>query len=1680
MTSFHTYLRLPALLCLLGLSFVVRAQSIPFGNEWVNTDAVYYKIPVMAEGVHRISFATLQSAGFPVTSDPRAYKLFARGQEIPMYIQGEQDGVFSLGEFIEFVGEPNNAGFDSLLYSVTDGQPNPLYSLFSDSVHYFLTVGTSLVGNKRFSLETDNNTAAYPASPYYLARITQSFQDTYHTGPYYSNNTQDPFYMTGEGYVRMYTGAATYTQPWNTFMASLQSSMYSAGPDATMKIRIAGANDPVTGGTLDHRYIVNFGNASVDTAVADFSLTKLSLVSSAAALQSSSNAFTLQFLATYAANTKNGLGYVEVELPQTYALGNRTKHKLFIPDNTAGTKYTLNITGFNAQSTPVRLYDVTNNRRVVLQGAGTSWNGVVPNGNGLKRCYLVSDAAVVNVTSVKPLQFMDSPTGRFKDFRNAYRNYNYIILTVPKFWAQAQAYASFRQLTGYTTLVVDAEQLYYQFGYGIPRHPMGIKNFLRFALTYWDQKPEFLFIIGKSLYPTAVRTNAANYAASTVPAIGYPPSDNMYGYNLKGTQRQDIAIGRLSVSNSAQVSEYLQKVMEHEATGQMPFTKNILHFGGGGNANETQVLASYLASYENIIEDTLFGGNVSTFLKNNNVPFQNTLADSVRNTINRGVSMMTFFGHAAGTGFDVYVDDPANYDNKGKYPLVIANSCYSGDIFQNYETTSEKFVLEPSKAAWGFIATVSTGLPPALNLYSRTLYEHISYRSYGQPIGTCMRRTANDLYTVYSQNVLVKGTALEMGLHGDPACRVNDLRKPDLAITDADVRYNPTSVTTDVDSFTVNIGISNNGRTFADSFVVEVTRRYAKPGKADDNYSLVLPPINYRDSISIKMPTDRVNGAGLNSIIVAVDPGNYVDELSNANNNLTKTLLITTGDIVPIYPTEFAVVPVPSPWLKATTGDPFAPEKKYKFEVDTTDLFNSPFKKDTIIQQSGGVVKWKPSLLNVDSTVYFWRTGVDSNNTGTFYHWKESSFQYINGKRGWGQDHFFQFKNDAYTYINYNRPLRKFEFVPNQKQLRIQTYGNTTVDNSPDCLFSVDGVVYEYGLCSLTPSIHVFVIDPITLLPWGTNCNGLNPANSFGNANDLCACRSRVESYFIFRQNNNVQRDNLKNFLANIPNGYYVGLYTVGNTQFQNFSAPQLQAFADLGADSVQVLASAASNRPWAYFTRKGYPAVQSEMVGATATDFIALDAILENDWVFGTAQAPLIGPASEWKSFHWDSRSVENPSTDSVSVNIIGVTQTGQEHMFYNGVTLATPDILDLATNISAAQYPYLKLRFFTRDDANQTPSQLNRWHVLYEGVPEAALNPSVAYYFDDDTLQQGKTLTFATAVENIGDYAMDSLWMRYFVINPSNQITSFYHKAAPLPVNAVITDTFTVSNANFPGSNTLWIEANPLNHPGHQLEQYHFNNLAERSFYTAGDQINPLLEVMFDGVRILDGEIISAKPSIDIKLKDENPLLLLTDTTAFDVYLQKPNESAPKRLALNSSEITFYPATASENAARIEYKPDFSALDGKYKLMVRARDASDNASGTGSGDYDYVISFEVISRQTITEVLNYPNPFSTSTRFVFTLTGSEVPDFMKIQIFTIDGRIVREIFQNELGTLRIGKNITEFAWDGTDEFGDKLASGVYLYRVFTKDNGETVEKSATSADQYFKKGFGKMYLMR
>ena len=70
----------------------------------------------------------------------------------------------------------------------------------------------------------------------------------------------------------------------------------------------------------------------------------------------------------------------------------------------------------------------------------------------------------------------------------------------------------------------------------------------------------------------------------------------------------------------------------------------------------------------------------------------------------------------------------------------------------------------------------------------------------------------------------------------------------------------------------------------------------------------------------------------------------------------------------------------------------------------------------------------------------------------------------------------------------------------------------------------------------------------------------------------------------------------------------------------------------------------------------------------------------------------------------------------------------------------------------------------------------------------------------------------------------------------------------------------------------------------------RYFSNSVSAKAFAISADKINPLLDVTFDGVHILNSDIVSAKPNILIQLKDENRFLALNDTNDYHLFLQLP----------------------------------------------------------------------------------------------------------------------------------------------------------------------------------------------
>ena len=210
------------------------------------------------------------------------------------------------------------------------------------------------------------------------------------------------------------------------------------------------------------------------------------------------------------------------------------------------------------------------------------------------------------------------------------------------------------------------------------------------------------------------------------------------------------------------------------------------------------------------------------------------------------------------------------------------------------------------------------------------------------------------------------------------------------------------------------------------------------------------------------------------------------------------------------------------------------------------------------------------------------------------------------------------------------------------------------------------------------------------------------------------------------------------------------------------------------------------------------------------------------------------------------------------------------------------------------------------------------------------------------------------------------------------------------------------------------------------------------------------------FDNVHILNEDIVSAKPHILIKLKDESKFLLLNDTSVIEGSIAISGWIIASLLFQYRTHLNLRRQPAVQTIPPVwnlirYFTTQINPQGDDYTLIVTGSDKSGNPSGT----IPYQVTFKIITKAMISNMLNYPNPFTTSTAFVFTITGSDVPQNIKIQILTITGKVVREITKDELGPLHVGQNITEFKWDGTDMYHQRLANGVYLYHVVTNLNG-------------------------
>jgi hypothetical protein len=385
----------------------------------------------------------------------------------------------------------------------------------------------------------------------------------------------------------------------------------------------------------------------------------------------------------------------------------------------------------------------------------------------------------------------------------------------------------------------------------------------------------------------------------------------------------------------------------------------------------------------------------------------------------------------------------------------------------------------------------------------------------------------------------------------------------------------------------------------------------------------------------------------------------------------------------------------------------------------------------------------------------------------------------------------------------------------------------------------------------------------------------------------------------------------------------------------------------------------------------------------------------------------------------------LRNPSPTGVYSTLL----LGQNSSTKNWDTLQVdiPDSLSLS-EINPDLYTYLRLKFDLIDSTFQTtePIELRSVQFDYQPLSDVYVERE-DFNFQQDSLLQGYPVTFDFKARNFGDVAFDSLKLNFYLNGLDSLI---YSPVVRVPGDSSSTPVeYTVDTRNLLFENKVTVFGEQR-----KRESFYFNNLTDQKFFVARDSVRPVFDVKFDGQQIIDNDIVSATPEVVITLEDNSPLPL--DTTLFTiVHNNKP-------LRFYQPELSYKYGGAGTPFV-ITWKPTLK--DGRQTLEVLAKDKSGNFFDSTS----YRVIFYVFNENDITDIYNYPNPFARTTHFTFILKGQNKPDELDIKIYTIAGRLIRDI---KLTPTDLITNFNKIYWDGRDEDGDEVGNGVYLYKVIAK----------------------------
>ncbi|MEP7145580.1 MAG: C25 family cysteine peptidase, partial [bacterium] len=510
----------------LTLIVFLSSINISFSQNynWITPNKTYLKLYVNENGIYRINRSDFSNAGInPGIIDPRTVKVLYKGNQVPIFFQGENDGTFDINDFLDFYGERNYGGLtphrngfnDAIVYTT-----NEYYNLYSDTSVYWIDWG----GSNGLRMQTSTYAApAVISNEYYFKKVHFEKNNFYYLGET-TNPNSDYRYFSNE----IVVGEGWFWKELTTEQSlsdTLSINDLSPVPGlCSLKLFIK----PVSYTNLvfnEHRVEIIINGSVIDTLVRN-DLEKFDTTitfPSGRLVNNSVNNITLRYipLGNQYILPVIHIDFFELSYPRDFVI--RNNNLLITLSGTDSTSKKINLTNFNPGNA-TNIYDIIN--RIRIENYTNSGNILTFTGKSNSSFIIVNDAV-----TKKPYRIVQR---QVNDLVSAGNAADYLIVYNKLFESQAQQLKDHRtSFDNFRSFKAEIQDIYDVFNYGI-EDPVAVRYFVKHVYESWQlPKVKYLCLFGRASLDPKKNAGSSEYYQNFIPAYGNPPSDGYFvNFNL--------------------------------------------------------------------------------------------------------------------------------------------------------------------------------------------------------------------------------------------------------------------------------------------------------------------------------------------------------------------------------------------------------------------------------------------------------------------------------------------------------------------------------------------------------------------------------------------------------------------------------------------------------------------------------------------------------------------------------------------------------------------------------------------------------------------------------------------------------------------------------------------------------------------------------------------------------------------------------------------------------------------------------------------------------------------------------------------------------------------------------------------------------------------------------------------